>query len=65
MESHAKELCCLKLPINDSLAGMPREVVLMIKGGGTAVLDQFTDGGDRGVIETVFVKARKEWVDSI
>jgi hypothetical protein len=57
MEAHAEQPRRLNLPVHDPRPGVAGKVVLMVEGGGAAVLDELGYGHNRGVVEAVLRQA--------
>ena len=65
VKAQAEEVRGLELAVHDAAAGVAGKVVLVVEGGGAAVLDQFGHRHDRGVVEGFLGQAREDRIDPV
>ncbi len=64
-QPHAQQIGGFELAIDDALAGFPRETILVVEGGGAAMLDQLGHGDHGRVVEAVLAQLREDRIDPV
>ena len=65
MITDAQKFCCFHLTVNGSIAGGSGEAVLVVKCGGTAVLDKVSKGCQRRVVDDIGIHQLENTVDLV
>ena len=65
MKPQPEQIGRFKLAVDNARSGMAGEVILMVKGRGAAVFDQFSHGHDGRVVKAFFRQAGKDRIDPV